>query len=221
VNKLPSPIVTISQSHNLDIIALHLVDADNDGTKDVVLYLSDTREILLIQGTALKTNTSSNYNALRFDTTTDIPNTGYTHTSDFDLNNDGNTDFYITVGEDIFIFRWTGLGSFNKTSFNFSSLTGEPIKHDTLIHYDYDGDGKLDLIVGNQESDYFYLIKNHSEIDTTNFIFEKKVKIATDRGHYPRRKLQTFSNIITPTGTYDGISINTSSGYRILEILAQ
>ena len=139
-------------------------DLDGDGKPDLVVNSNYSNHVLVLRNTSSAGNIS-------FAAPMNILNTGYGDISVCDFDGDGHPDLAITDLEDyannVSIFLNTSSsGSISFNSGHTFSTGGSPY---SIVTSDLDGDGKPDIIIGNDYDNSVSVLKNISTIGNVSF----------------------------------------------------
>ncbi|MEQ8626972.1 FG-GAP-like repeat-containing protein [Ekhidna sp.] len=169
-----------------DVYDLCLCDLNNDGLNDVVMTHNGNSGV---EATIFENQSTFDTESFVERTFTNNPDnlTGFISTTCADLDNDGNQDVIFTTNDGtnikhIYIYENTSAGTVSLT--NVSGLTlllpddgnGDNRVPRRVKASDIDGDGLLDLVVGNENDNTIHIFPNTSSGDG-NFTFDTEVEI--------------------------------------------
>ena len=176
-----------STSPESDVYDLCLCDLNNDGLNDVVMTHNGNSGV---EATVFENQSAFDTESFVERTFTNNPDnlTGFISTTCADLDNDGNQDVIFTTNDGtnikhIYIYENTSAGTVSLT--NVSGLTlllpddgnGDNRVPRRVKASDIDGDGLLDLVVGNENDNTIHIFPNTSSGDG-NFTFASEVEIS-------------------------------------------
>ncbi len=173
-----------------------MCDLDSDGLNDLVivhLLESNTNEVTIYRNNTSGTGAFSGPTDFQLDQTLNnsINLSGFNSVSCVDLDNDGDRDLAFTSNlgtnpRDIYVYENESTpGTITLTELNISQLVlpntsgGDQRSPRSIVGADMDGDGKADLVVGNNTDATFHIFRNTSSAPG-NFSFSSASEIATN-----------------------------------------
>lgn len=156
-----------------------MCDLDSDGMNDLVivhLIESNTNEVTIYRNNTAGTGAFSGPTDFQLDQTLNnsINLSGFNSVSCIDLDNDGDRDLAFTSNlgtnpRDIYVYENVSTpGTISLNELNISQLTlpntsgGDQRSPRSVVGADMDGDGKADLVVGNNTDATFHIFRNTS-----------------------------------------------------------